>query len=46
MQALPKISLLGEKNGKDAGTKLNTALKNVLGQKKLPRFNLEAFLFN
>jgi len=37
--------LLGEKNGSDAGTKLNTALKNVLDQKKLPRFNLEAFLF-
>jgi hypothetical protein len=38
--------LLGEKNGSDAGTKLNTVPKNVLGQKKLPRFNLEAFLFN
>jgi len=35
--------LLGEKNGSDAGTKLNTVPKNVLGQKKLPRFNLKYF---
>jgi len=38
--------LLGEKSGSDVGTKLNTAPKNVLDQRKLPRFNLEAFLFN
>jgi hypothetical protein len=38
--------LLGEKNGSDAGTKLNIVPKNVLGQKKLPGFNLETFLFN
>jgi len=38
--------LLGEKNGNDAGTMLNTVPKNALDQKKLPRFNLEAFLFN
>jgi hypothetical protein len=35
--------LFGEKNGNGVGTKLNTALKSVLDQKKLPRFNLEAF---
>jgi len=38
--------LLGEKSGNGAGTKLNTAPKNVLVRKKLPRINLEAFLLN